>query len=309
MELRNITESILVDLVDSLEDVKNKIINKNQKLELIAYVLNRLKPVYVTSSKGFMNVLVKFQNDPQFYADMMVQLNDGLIAVKNMISDQLIPDDDFQLLRNITEYIVVDMVNELGDIPENQKFELFSYILNRLKPLYITNDKKFPEIIKNWKNNADFVNNIKNKINEGFVAVKKIGITEEREERLDLNAAYYGFPKIYGKIISSISFMYLETAKVTLLIDSQIAQSLYSDMDNPVELIPDDRGIYSFAPKPARAEKESEKKLFILTILIQKEGREYKKILTYETESVLGDAVLFNYQENILSIEDIYVPF
>ncbi len=258
MELRNITENILVDFIDNLEDIKTGKINKNQKLELIAFALNRLKPLYVTSNKGFMNVLIKYQNDPQYFADIMVQTNAALKLIDSNLAEADIDGDDFHLLRNITEYIVVEIVDNIEGISEVNKFELFSYVLNRLKPLYITSDKKFPEIINRWKNDQEFIKDINNKINEGLIAINKIILSAEKGERLDLNIPYFGFPKIYGKIISSVSFVYLESAKLTLFIDSQIAESLFSDMENPLVLIPEDRGIYLFAPKPIHTEKEFE---------------------------------------------------
>lgn len=310
MELRNITESILIDFIDNLDDVKNNQINKNQKVELIAYTLNRLKPNYVTSNKGFLNHLVKFKNDPQYFADMMVQVSNGLKLVKQKdTSNDQSEKSDFQLLRNITEYIVVEMVDSFENIMDNQKFELFAYVLNRLNPLYITSDNKFPEIMSKWKNDSEFIKEVKTKIKEGLIAVSKLSPAKEKEERLDLTVPYYGFPKILGKIISSVSFMYLESGTITLLINSQATPSRFSDMNNPLEMTPEDKGIFSFAPKPIRAEKVLDKKQFIITLIIQQGDNKYEKIIPYEVESELGDNLHMHFDENIIQIDDIYVPF
>lgn len=102
VELKNIVEDIVFDFIDTTDEVKNGEINKNQKREIVAYVLNRVKPMYITSNKGFTNLIVKYQNDPQFIADIMLQLSEAIKVIKKSYSaDEIIEKLD----KGIPHYI------------------------------------------------------------------------------------------------------------------------------------------------------------------------------------------------------------
>jgi competence protein ComFB len=219
VELKNIAEDIVFDLIDGLNDTRNGALDKNQRKEIAAFVLNRLKPMYITSNKGFNNVIVKYQKDPQFVADIMLR------------------------------------------------------------------------------------------ISEALKIVKKSSINYDISENLKRDRLYYIFPKIYGRIVSSKELLPLDEARVSLFIDNNTAETLFDFWKNPTEISPRDEGIFSFAPKPIIADPPFERKSFILSIRIEKGQEKYDKVFSYDSIPSLPMENYSELSENVLQLEDIYVPF
>jgi competence protein ComFB len=84
LELKNILEDVVMDVINDLENSKQEGITKNQKVELASFVLNRIPPMYITSDRGFTNIVNKYKNDPQFLADIMIRVDEGLKLVKKI---------------------------------------------------------------------------------------------------------------------------------------------------------------------------------------------------------------------------------
>ncbi len=219
VDLKNILEDIVFDLIDNLDEAKKGEINKSKRKEIAAYVLNRIKPMYITSNKGFNNVIVKYQKDPQFVADIILQISEALKIIKKSSIQNYIP------------------------------------------------------------------------------------------ESLERDKLYYIFPKIYGKIISLKGLLPVDKAQVSLLVDNKLASTLYELWKNPAEIMPRDEGIFSFAPRPVIAVPPFEKKNFVMTVCIEKNRKKYDKIFSYETEPSLTAEDSSDFYENVLQLEDIYVPF
>ncbi len=217
-------------------------------------------------------------------------------------------------LKNITEDIVFDLIDGLeeartGSLDKNQRKEMAAYILNRLKPMYITSNKGFNNVILKYQNDPQFVADIMLRIYEALKIVKKSSIIYDASENLEKDRLYYIFPKIYGKIISSKELLPLKEALVSLLIDNNIAQTLFELWKNPAEINPRDEGIFSFAPKPITALPPFEKKNFILSVRIKKNGEIFDKVFSFEARPSLFSEVASELSENVLQLEDIYVPF
>lgn len=221
IELKNIIEDIVLDLIDGTDEARAGLLNKNQKREIAAFVLNRTKPMYITSNKGFTNSIVTVQKDPQLAADIMMNISQAVKVVRK------------------------------------------SY----------PGDKEADNLI----------------------------------EELDKEKMYYIIPKVYGKILSSRNLMPVGNAVVTLNINGQPARNLFGLWKNPTEILPQDEGIFSFAPLPETAEPPYDRKVFALELAIEIDGRRFNKILSYESQP----APLYNlendFHENILQVEDIYV--
>jgi competence protein ComFB len=217
IELKNIVEDIVLDMIDGTDEVKEGKINKNQKREIAAYVLNRVKPMYITSNKGFTNSIVQYQKDPQLLADIMLHISQAVKIVKKTYS------------------------------------------------------------------------------------------TDNLLEDLDKEKMYFIFPKIYGKVISSRTMMPVESADVTLKIDSRPAKNIFGLWKNPTEILPIDDGIFSFAPLPETANPPYEKRTFTLELIVQVDGKKHNKIFHYETEPELLYNLENDFHENILQLEDIYI--
>lgn len=219
LEIKNIVEDIVFDLMDTSDIVKGYEINKNQKMEVAAYVMNRLKPMYITSNKGFTNSIVKYQNDPQFVADVMLHISEACKVVKKSYTSDIIKD------------------------------------------------------------------------------------------HLDREMPYYIFPKIYGKVISSKDFMPLQNGEIYLFIENILSQSIFELWKNPAELLSRDEGIFSFAPKPYLAKPPLAKKTFTFSIVIKSGEHSFDKTVYYDAAPALLNNIEIDFHENVLQLEDIYVPF
>ena len=219
IELKNIMEDIIFGIIDGLDESKSGEIDKNQKKEIAAYTLNRIRPMYITSNKGFTNMITKHENDPQFLADIMIQISQALKVVKK------------------------------SAIEEKESIE-------------IENDKPF-----------------------------------------------YVFPKLYGKVVSATTMCPVVDVDVSLYIDSKIADSVFQSWNNPVKIKNIDEGIYSFAPKPLVATPPFKAKSFLFNIIVMKNGQKHEKIFPYECTPSIVTSGSLDIFENVLQVEDIYVKF
>jgi hypothetical protein len=217
-------------------------------------------------------------------------------------------------LKNIVEDIVFDMIDNLdeskkGELDKTQKKEIGAYALNRLKPMYITSNKGFNNIILKNQKDPQFITDIMLRISEGLKIVVKSSILTPSRENLERDRLYYIFPRVYGKIISSRALLPLSEARVTLLIDNYPAEPMFDLWKNPVEILLRDEGIFSFAPKPVSANPPYGKRNFTMTVRIEKMTEKYDKIFGYETAPSLPSDDANELNENVLQLEDIYVPF
>ncbi len=217
-------------------------------------------------------------------------------------------------LKNIVEDMVFDLIDNLdeskkGELDKNKKKEIAAYVLNRLKPMYITSNKGFNNIILKNQKDPQFVADIMLRISEALKIIIKSSIQNPVSESLERDKLYYIFPKIYGKIISSKLMLPVSEASVSLLIDNNTAVPMFELWKNPVEILPRDEGIFSFAPKPLSANPPYGKRNFVMTIRIDKTFDKYDKIFGYETVPSLPSDDENELYENVLQLEDIYVPF
>ncbi len=217
-------------------------------------------------------------------------------------------------LKNIIEDLVEELIGQMdevkdGKLHENQKIELASYVLNRVKPMYITSSKGFAHIIKKYQNDPQFLADLMVMLNEGCKVIQKTKLSGPPSHELKKGTAYFFLPRIYGKVISSRTMLFVDEAKLTLYIDSEIAATHYSAWTNPLQLQPDADGIFSFAPMPISAAKTDETRTFQFKIVIQKEHHHYEKYISYQAISVVYNGLESEVIENALQTEDIYVPF
>ncbi|MGC8765135.1 MAG: late competence development ComFB family protein [Brevinematia bacterium] len=218
-----------------------------------------------------------------------------------------------QDLKNVVEDIVIEQIEKLeNDLNEkldvNQKKEVAAYVLNRVKPMYITSNKGFTNLISTYRSDPQFITDIILKINEAFKIIKKSSLQLSKIE-LEREKLYYVFPKIYGRVISSKKLTPLESAVVSLYINEVLVESLFQLWRNPTEILPIDNGIFSFAPKPILASPPYEKRNFVLKINIQSGEGNYEKVFFLNLKPSPLTNIKTDFHENVLQVEDIYVPF
>lgn len=217
-------------------------------------------------------------------------------------------------LKNILEDIVLQTIDQMdearkGEIHGNQKIELASYVLNRLQPMYATSNKGFTHIVRKYQNDPQFLADLMVKLHEGVKIVQKTKLSGPPANGLKKGQAYYIFPRIYGKAISSKTMGFLESGRVTFYIESRPAKTLYSAWTNPLDIIPEDEGIFSFAPMPIEAPEGNRTRIFSFKIVIEKDGFHYEKYVSYHALSTVYNGSESEIAENALQTEDIYVPF
>ncbi|NPV01017.1 MAG: late competence development ComFB family protein [Brevinematales bacterium] len=215
-------------------------------------------------------------------------------------------------LKNILEDVVMDVINDLenskqGSITQNQKVELASYVLNRIKPMYITSDRGFTNIVNKYKNDPQFLADIMIRVDEALKLVKKTSISAQNDQDFDKSKPYFIFPKIIGRVISSRSMMPVEDATAQLFINGKLSKMEFSDWNNPVVLKKGDDGSYSFAPAPQPADSAGQTTRFEIKIQIEKEGKVDSKFLSLELKSDFIQNVQIQFKENVLRVEDFYV--
>jgi len=111
MYLINLMEDLVSKLADSYLKEKNIPVDSNMRMDIIVYTLNRIKPRYVTSARGFLHTVAK-NEDAQINADILSIISDACEVVKRR-SDNLLLDT----LPKITEdahYLVYPSI--LGNV-------------------------------------------------------------------------------------------------------------------------------------------------------------------------------------------------
>lgn len=217
-------------------------------------------------------------------------------------------------VKNIIEDIVMDVILNLdevksGDISKSQIIEIASYVLNRTTPMYITSNRGFTSIMSRYKNDPQFLADLLLKVDDALKVIRLTNISSLLKDELDFDTPYYLLPKIYGKIISSRSLLPLRQGEIELFINGNTARSLYADWNNPLELKPDDNGIYTFAPFPEKAQAPFSTREFKLHLLVSSQGQSFEKYLSYSCHPVFLQSMELDFNENILQVEDIYVAF
>ena len=87
MEIHNMMEEMVVDTVEDIFSNKEYIekagCNETKvcKTDVICYVLNRIPPIYTTSSRGLAHVGNTFIDEPQSIADITALVNEGIKQV------------------------------------------------------------------------------------------------------------------------------------------------------------------------------------------------------------------------------------
>lgn len=89
MKLHNLMEDIVLEKVNEIfeEEIKTKTYGYctcNQcRMDVACYVLNRVQPQYMLSSRGLAHLRTDYQNDLQKAADLMSVINDGIKVVSS----------------------------------------------------------------------------------------------------------------------------------------------------------------------------------------------------------------------------------
>ena len=232
-------------------------------------------------------------------------------------------------IHNTMEDVVLQYLEELLEFKENIckcyrcKIDMACYALNKVRPMYVVSSRGgiHTENIKK--------NHVQNEIDIYATVAEAIDVvssTRRHEVNEKLNSedddykedysrfysesgCYFNFPQIVGRILDSETINPVSDAQITLCHDTtdEKIQMFNKLWNNPIHIVLQTKGTYSFWPVPIPAPKAGLQKDFHLNIKIEKHGYEpLRKFLIIRT---ISDNRLRRYikKENIYYIDDIFI--
>lgn len=152
MKLHNLMEDIVLEKVDEIADEESKKQNpgyctcKQCRMDVACFVLNRIRPQYMLSSRGLAHLRTDYQEDMQKNADLMRLINEGIKQVSNRRRSHTRTNPDNE------EYVpsgpLYNFPTIVGRIFNGVNFEPLHdtdiYLLSEGKPVHMIN--------QNWLN-------------------------------------------------------------------------------------------------------------------------------------------------------------
>lgn len=196
-------------------------------------------------------------------------------------------------VHNLMEEIVIFRVNQLYDEVkqmgskwltcdcENCRTDCVNYVLNRISPRYIVGARGATynaELLNGGQMNAD----VDTLALEGMRIVAATTRSFHQEEVFVLSEdedCYFNFPVLFGSIFEGKTFEPLSGAKILLTMQNSLVQSVKVPMmcvswENPISTFQSTKGKFTFWPQAIPATTLGEKKSFLFTVEISKEGYE-----------------------------------
>ena len=233
MYIHNNIEDLVFKYLDDVLASKDNICKCNQcKTDMACYALNRVKPMYVVSSRGIIHTENRRREDRQ---------------------------DEIDVFTTVSE--AVDIVSS------TRRHE-------------ITSDYKY--------------NIVEDKTKTGYK-------TDE--------GCFFNFPQLIGRIFDSSNLAPIFDAEIVLydkMIENKI--KMFNDSwENPVKLVPQMEGTYSFWPASIPAEKSDIQKDFYMNISVTK--KDYEPVIKFFFIRLVSTKEIKNHikKENILYIDDIFI--
>jgi competence protein ComFB len=232
-------------------------------------------------------------------------------------------------LHNIMEDVVSDYLEEI--LKEKKdicsciqcKTDMACYVLNKVKPMYVVSSRGIIHSENkrrlNFQDDIDIYSIILEAIDvislakrhDVDIKIPEIDIMKEmKENEAILRSSYFfNFPQIVGRILDSQTFEPIFDAEVTLnvKIADENVRMFNNNWKNPLTIVPQMEGVFTFWPAPVVGEKEGIQKEFQLNIKIKKEG--YECIRRYfEIQSISTNELTRKIKQGkIYRMEDIYL--
>jgi|YNPMSStandDraft_2_1061718.scaffolds.fasta_scaffold00825_5 hypothetical protein len=213
-------------------------------------------------------------------------------------------------LKNLLENIVWHMIESLdvskrGELSYARKVEMAAYVLNRMKPLYVTSGRGFVYMLQKYENDPQFQADIWVLLSQALKIVERTKEIESSENALQPGGYYYFFPRMYGRVIDGRTMTPLEEGEVSLFCDGKLVPSYYIKWYNPYHIRPDEGGWYAFAPMPVVAEPKSTREfVFVVRVNTIRKTHEYSFTLSVHAQQWQKGEEVF---EESFEIVDMYV--
>ena len=233
MDIHNNIEDLVFKYLDEILSSKVNICKCEQcKIDMACYALNRVKPMYVVSSRGIIHTENRRREDRQDEIDVFTTVSEAIDIVSNTRRHEVTSDYKYSIDENKIKY------NE--------------------------------------------------KINQG---------------------CFYNFPQLIGRIFDSSNLAPIYDADIVLYDKmSENKIKMFNDLwENPVKLVPQMEGTYTFWPAPVPANKPNIQKDFYMNISVNK--RDYEPVIKFFFIRLvsLNEVKTHIAKENILYIDDIFI--
>jgi competence protein ComFB len=195
-------------------------------------------------------------------------------------------------LHNTIEDIVIPGVEEAYEAIEKNgnpekictchqcRIDTACYVLNRTTPYYLVSNRGAARIHQETIERPQFKAQIASLIHEGLMRVHhnhrpNIPHTASLEPGSSFkHKPAYFIPAIAGRIFDGVNFSPISGINVELFYNGALAVMKDENWQNPLQLVSQTEGTFSFWPIPVPAEKPDEENLFEYSIYAKAEGYE-----------------------------------
>ena len=234
MEIHNTMEDIVLKYLDEILSLKKDVCKcEHCKMDMICYALNRVKPMYMISSRGFIHVENKEREHRQ------------------------------------------------------EKIDVYAIIANAIT---VVSETRRHEVNHNYKD----------------IDVESSQSTINHQSKSEY---FYNFPQIIGRILDSSRLIPLSDVKIALFYETgrDIVPMYNARWLNPIDIVSQMGGTYTFWPGPIAAKKSGIQKDFYMNIEIKKNG--FDPIHKFFFTRIISSNKLrrFIKKENVFYIDDIFL--
>lgn len=233
------------------------------------------------------------------------------------------------VLHNTMEDLVIRFLEEILKDKEDVckcdycKTDMAAYALNRIKPMYVVSSrgvihtenfkrKKIQEEIDIYAVVIEAVN-VVSKLKRHEVDHNINNINEsncyEVFKKFKEGGIYYNFPQIVGRVLDASTIKSIDNAKITLFYEdgNKAVPMCNTRWHNPLTLLPQMDGTFTFWPIPIEAKKENVQKDFYFNIQIEKEN--YAPLRKYFYLRVVSKPLFRTAidKHDIFYLDDIYI--
>ena len=228
-------------------------------------------------------------------------------------------------VHNTVEDIVITRVNEVFDAIEkdgNQgklctcdqcRMDVICYALNRTTPHYISSSRGASRVRWEGLEYQQLQADITSLVHDGLKKVNH-NLRPHFDHGSDAGKAEdaakfpaFNIPTIVGRIYNGENFEPLSGAKVELLVNGKQAAMKDQNWQNPLTMVQNTNGNFSFWPAPVKADKEGEHRIFEFSLKVEADNLEtMNHFFKVAVQSEFQAAGSFNLQRTY-KLPDLYM--
>ncbi|MCG8568962.1 MAG: late competence development ComFB family protein [Spirochaetes bacterium] len=225
-------------------------------------------------------------------------------------------------IHNLVEDVVAKYLKEVLEMKpdictcDQCLMDMTCYALNKLRPMYVVSSRGIIHSENQKRDNSQQDIDVMSVVMEAVNVVSQTRRHDEEhiqhhyEKQVDNTKGYcFNFPHIVGRVIDSQSFLAAEDVSVELFFsqNKQATPMMNEKWTNPLKLVPQMEGTFSFWPAPVAADKKGIQKDFQLQLELKKEG--YDTIIKYFEIRLVSDVRQMEYSisDQVFHLDDIFL--